>query len=91
MGEVLSYRLTSIPLSLSHADGSIRKTPKSAILDHLESKIISTEPKRVAVTTVDAIFFLAFTSSFTFDILWLSYISSFKSIRVGWICSSLYI
>ena len=36
MGEVLSYPLTSIPLSLSHADGSIHKTPKSAILIHLE-------------------------------------------------------
>ena len=31
---------------------------KSAILNNLKSKIISTEPKRVDVTIVDAIFFL---------------------------------
>ena len=36
MGEVLSYPLTSIHFSLSHADGSIHKTPKSAILNHLK-------------------------------------------------------
>ena len=58
VGEVLSYPLTSFPLSLSHVDGNIHKTPKSAILSHLESKIISTEPKRKDVTIVDAIFFL---------------------------------
>ena len=58
MGEVLSYPLTSFPLSLSHVDGSMHKTPKSAILSHLELKIISTEPKRVDVTIVDAMFIL---------------------------------
>ena len=37
MEEVLSYPLTSIPLSLSHVDAKKRhKTPKSAILNHLE-------------------------------------------------------
>ena len=50
---LLSYPLTSIPLSLSHVDGSIHKTPKSAILNHLESKIVSTQPKGVDVTIVD--------------------------------------
>ena len=55
IGELLSYPLTSIPLSLSHVDRSIHKTPKSVILNYLESKIISTEPKRVDVTTVNAL------------------------------------
>ena len=58
MGKVLSYPLTSIPLSLFHVNGSIHKSPKSAILNHLESKIISAETKRVDVTIVDAISFL---------------------------------
>ena len=58
MGEVLSYPLTSIPLSLSHVDGSIHKTSKSETLNHLESKVISAEPKRMDVTIVGAIFFL---------------------------------
>ena len=58
MEEALSDPLTSIPLSLSHVDGSIHKTSKSETLNHLESKVISAEPKRMDVTIVGAIFFL---------------------------------
>ena len=58
MGEVLSYPLTPVPLSLCHVDGSIQKSQKSALLNYLESKTISIPPTTVNVTIVDAMFFL---------------------------------
>ena len=58
MGEVLSYPLTFVPLSLCHVDGSIHKSPKSAVLNYLESKIASNQPDRIDVTIIDAMFFL---------------------------------
>ena len=45
MAEVLTFPLTPVPLALSHADGTMQKTPK---LKHFESKIESTSP-----TTID--------------------------------------
>ena len=50
--------LTPVPLALSHADGTMQKTPKSALLKHLESKIESTSATTIDVTIVDAMFFL---------------------------------
>ena len=36
MGEVLTYPLTPIPLSLCHIDGKMNKTPKSTLMKELE-------------------------------------------------------
>ena len=41
IGEVLKYHLTPYSLALSHVDGSMIKSPKSALLKYLESKLIS--------------------------------------------------
>lgn len=38
MEEVLSYELTTVPYSLAHMDGSLRKTTKSDLLSELEKK-----------------------------------------------------
>ena len=58
MAEVLKFPLTPVPLALSHPDGIMQKTPKSALLKHLESKIESTSSTSIDVTIVDAMFFL---------------------------------
>lgn len=58
IAEVLSYPLTPLPLSLCHIDGSIQKTPKSALLKYLETKTDSMSPPNVDVQIIDAMFFL---------------------------------
>lgn len=37
--KVLSYELSTVPYSLAHADGTLRKTTKSALLTELEKKV----------------------------------------------------
>ena len=39
--EVLAYELGPLPLSISNYDGSLRKTQKSKLFQHLESSIVS--------------------------------------------------
>ena len=39
MGEVLKYPLTPIPLSLCHVDGTMLNTPKSKLLQYMESQV----------------------------------------------------
>ena len=56
--EVLAYPLTPLPLSLCHVDGSLLHSPKTALLRHLESKIVSSPPSSVDVTIFDAMFFM---------------------------------
>ena len=58
IAEVLKYPLTPVPLSLSHVDGTMQKTPKSTLMKHLESRVKSTAPISVDVTVIDAMFFL---------------------------------
>ena len=58
MAEVLWHPLTPVPLSLSHVDGIMLKSPKSAMMKHLESKVISTPPTSIIVTITDAMFFM---------------------------------
>lgn len=58
MGEVLKYPLTPVPLSLCHVDGTMQKSPKSALMKNLESRIVSEPPVSVDVTIIDAMFFL---------------------------------
>ena len=56
--EVLAYPLTPLPLSLCYVDGSLLHFPKTALLHHLESKIVSSPPSSVDVTIFDAMFFM---------------------------------
>lgn len=37
--EVLSYELSTVPFSLAHSDGSLRKTTKSVLLTEMEKKV----------------------------------------------------
>ena len=58
MGQVLKYPLTPVPLSLSHVDGTMLSTPKSALLTYLETKGTVTTPDAIEVQIIDAAFFL---------------------------------
>ena len=58
MAEVLRHPLTPVPLSLSHVDETMLKSPKSVLMKHLESKVKSTPPTSINVTIIDAIFFI---------------------------------
>jgi hypothetical protein len=56
---VLSYHLTTVPLSLSHLDGSINKIDKSKLYKLLENRIpTSSNPTKIHCTIFDGFFFL---------------------------------
>ena len=55
---IFSYPLIPVPLSLGHLDGTIHKTPKAALLDHLEKFAVSEKPNKISATIVDAMFYL---------------------------------
>lgn len=56
---VLSYPLTTVPLSLSHLDGSINKTDKSKLYKLLENRVpTSSIPTQIDCTIFDGFFFL---------------------------------
>ena len=44
MAEVLQHPPALVPLSLSHVDGTMLKSPKSSPMKHLESKVKSLPP-----------------------------------------------
>ena len=58
MDEVLSYPLTPVPLSLCNVDETMLTTPKSALMKHLEERIISVAPLTIDAQIIDAAFFL---------------------------------
>ena len=58
MEQVLKYPLTPVPLSISHVDGTMQKTPKSKLLQELEKRVESSTPTKIDVTVIDAMFFL---------------------------------
>ena len=58
MAEVLKYPLTPVPLSLSHVDGTMQKTPKATLMKYLESQVTTTPPASINTTIIDASFFL---------------------------------
>jgi len=58
MAEVLKYPLTLVPLSLSHVDGTMQKTPKAEVIKYLESQFPTTSPTSINTTIIDASFFL---------------------------------
>ena len=54
----LQFPLTPVPLSLSHADGTMLSTPKSKLLNQLEPLSGTLNPTNVNVTIIDAMFLL---------------------------------
>ena len=56
--EVLRHPLTSVQSSLSHVDGTMVKSPKLALMKHLESIVNFTPPTSINVTIIDAMFFM---------------------------------
>jgi len=58
MAEVLKYPLTPTPLSLSHTDGSMLKSPKSALMTCLDTQVKTLPPNSIDVTFLDAMFVL---------------------------------
>ena len=55
---VFSYPLTPTPQSLSHLDGSIRKTEKAVLMKELEEKVTSQPPEKVSNVMIDGMFLL---------------------------------
>ena len=58
MDEVMTYPLTPVPLSLCHVDGTMMKSSKAALLHHLESKVLTSDPSSVDITIIYAMFFM---------------------------------
>ena len=58
MAEVLKSPLTPVPLCLSHVDGSINSTPKSNLLNYIDSQFVTDPPSLMDATIIDAAFFL---------------------------------
>ena len=56
--EVLSYPLTPVPLFLCNVDKTLLSTPKSALMEQLERRVISATPTSIDVQIIDAAFFL---------------------------------
>ena len=63
MAVVLQYPLTPVPLSLSHIDGVMLKTPKVTLLKHFESSVQTVPPTVIHTTIIDAMFFLHLQSN----------------------------
>ena len=58
MDEVMTYPLTPVPLSLCHVDGTMVKSLKSALLHHLESKVLTSDPSSVYITIIHVTCFM---------------------------------
>ena len=57
MEQILRYTLTTVPLSTSHVNGTMQKTPKSKLIQELEKRVASNPPTNVDVTIIDGMFF----------------------------------
>ena len=55
---VFIFPLTPVPLSLGHVDGSMNKTEKSKLQDHLKLKCDVTPPSHIDLCIVDAMFLI---------------------------------
>lgn len=58
ISKILSYPITSVPLSMCHLDGTICKTDKSALMKCLEKEVEHDEPPRIDVFIIDGFFLL---------------------------------
>ena len=55
--QILRYRLTPVPFSMSHVDGKMHKTPKLKLLQELEKRVASNPTANADVTIIDSMFF----------------------------------
>ena len=62
VAEVLQHPLTPVPLSLSHADGTMLKSPRSALIKYLESVVKSLPPTSINIAIIGAMFFMTLPS-----------------------------
>lgn len=58
ISKILSYPITSVPLSMCHLDGTICKTDKSALLKCLEKEVPHEQPRHIDVLIIDGFFLL---------------------------------
>lgn len=58
LSKILSYPITSVPLSLCHLDGTICKTDKAALMKCLEKEVQHEPPRRIDVLIIDGFFLL---------------------------------
>ena len=47
MAKVLKYPLTPVPLCLSHVDSSVNSTPKSNLLNYIDSQFVAVPPSSI--------------------------------------------
>ena len=57
--EALKYPVTLVPLCVSHLDGSVNSTPKSNLLNHIDSQFVSVPSSSIDTTIINAAFFCA--------------------------------
>ena len=70
IAEVLKFPLTPVPLSLSHVNGIMQKTPKSSLMKHLEALTATEAPTTVDVTIIDGTLHLLISSKKFAIFLW---------------------
>ena len=59
VAEVLKYPLTLVPLCLSHVSGSVNSTPRSNLLNHIDSQFVTVSPpSSINATIIEAAFYL---------------------------------
>ena len=58
MAEFLKYPLTPVPLCLSHVNGSVNSSPKSNLLDYIDTQFVTAPPSSINATIIKAAFFL---------------------------------
>ncbi|XP_046608971.1 uncharacterized protein LOC124299714 isoform X2 [Neodiprion virginianus] len=58
ISKILSYPITSVPLSMCHLDGTICKTDKSALMKCLEKEVEHEEPSQIDILIIDGFFLL---------------------------------
>ncbi|GFY05337.1 uncharacterized protein TNCV_2207831 [Trichonephila clavipes] len=58
ISKILSYPITSVPLSMCHLDGTICKTNKSALMKCLEKEVQHEQPHHIDILIIDGFFLL---------------------------------
>nr|XP_037875934.1 uncharacterized protein LOC105842686 isoform X2 [Bombyx mori] len=58
ISKILSYPITSVPLSMCHLDDAICKTDKSALMKCLEKEVQHEQPHHIDVIIIDGFFLL---------------------------------
>ena len=65
VAEVLKYPLTHVPICLSHVDGAVNSTPKSYLLNYIDSQFVTVPPSLIDANIIYANFFFALANQST--------------------------